>query len=377
MSFLFQTFKDQLNPRHPLYELSSFINRKSIEDDFSGYYIDFGRPAKPIRLMVSLLILKPLDNLNGESVVSKWVENPYYQYFSGETQFQWSMPCDTSDLVHFRNRIGNEGFDKIFQLLVKLQGKDARQKLVSTDTIVQEKNITFPTDLKLAVKIIAKCRAIAEKENLELRQSYKRTVKTHMLNQRFKNHTRNKKKAFASARKIRTIAGRIVRELERKLPEGSAWFTDLNIFRKVLSQTQKNRNKVYSLHEPEVSCIANGKDHKKFELGSKVSFAITKTTNVIVSVVTFKGNLYDGDTLKDTLDFHEKITGKRATLATIDRGYRERKIIDGTLIHIPNHQKPQIVLRRDKRPGHGFNEGLLLSQSSHMPNTTTAWQGTT
>lgn len=139
-----------------------------------------------------------------------------------------------------------------------------------------------------------------------------------MLNQRFKNHPKNKKKALASARKIRTIAGRLVRELERKLPEDSAWVTDLNLYRKVLSQTQKSKNKVYSLHEPGVSCIAKGKDHKKFEFGSKVSFAITKTTNVIVFVVPFKGNQYDSDTL-NTLDFHEKITGKRATQATVDR----------------------------------------------------------
>lgn len=113
----------------------------------------------------------------------------------------------------------------------------------------------------------------------------------------------------------------------------------MDLFRKVLAQTQKSKNKVYSLHEPEVSCIAKGKDHKKFEFGSKVSFAITKITNVIVSVVTFKGNPYDGDTLKDTLDFHQKITGKRAAQATVDRGYRGQKMIDGTLIHTPKPPK--------------------------------------
>ena len=85
MSFLFQTLKDQLNPKHPLYQLSNIIDWKSVESEFKEYYIDFGRPAKPVRLMVSLLILKQLDNLRDESVVSKWVENPYYQYFSGET----------------------------------------------------------------------------------------------------------------------------------------------------------------------------------------------------------------------------------------------------------------------------------------------------
>lgn len=335
MNFLYQTLKEQLNPKHPLYRLTDTIDWKPVEADFQSYYVDFGRPAKPVRLMVSLLILKQLYNLSDESVVDKWVENPYYQYFSGETVFQWEMPCDPSDLVHFRHRVGKEGIEKIFRLSVQLQGKDAQQKCVSIDTTVQEKNITFPTDLKLAVKIIAKCRRIAEKEGVELRQSYKRTVKKHQLNQRFKNHPKNRKKALSSARKIKTIAGRLVRELERKLPEQSGWRADLELFGKVLAQKRQSKNKIYSLHEPDVSCIAKGKEHKPYEFGSKVSFAITKTTNVIVSVVTFRGNPYDGDTLKDTLDFHQQITGIRAKEAAVDRGYRGRKIVDGTLVYSP------------------------------------------
>lgn len=339
MSFLFQTLKDQLNPKHPMYQLTNTIDWQSVEGDFQEYYIAFGRPAKPVRLMVSLLILKQLYNLSDESVVDRWVENPYFQYFSGETHFQWSMPCDPSDLVHFRHRVGKEGIEKIFRLSVQLQGKDAQQKCVSIDTTVQEKNITFPTDLKLAVRIIAKCRKMAQEEGIQLRQSYKRTVKQHLLNQRFKDHPKNKKKALASGRKIKTIAGRLVRELERKLPEQSAWQTDLGLFRKVLSQTRLSKNKIYSLHEPDVSCIAKGKDHKKYEFGSKVSFPITKTTNVIVSVVTFKGNPYDGDTLKETLDFHQQITGIRAKEATVDRGYRGRRMVDGTIIQTPSPPK--------------------------------------
>ncbi|HCY41825.1 MAG TPA: hypothetical protein DHV48_10795 [Prolixibacteraceae bacterium] len=189
--------------------------------------------------MVSLLILKQLDNQSDELVVSKWVENPYYQYLSGETHFQWAMPCDPSDLVYFSHRVGKEGIEKIFRLSVQLQGKDAQQKSVSIDTTVQEKNITFPTDLKLAVRIIAKCRKIAEKENIGLRQSYKWTVKEHMLNQRFKSHPKNKKKAFASARKIKTIAGRLVRELERKLPKQTGWQGELDLFLIIVSVLSK------------------------------------------------------------------------------------------------------------------------------------------
>jgi IS5 family transposase len=117
MIFLFQTRKDQLNPRHPLYQLTGKIDWQSVEGDFQGYSIDFGRPAKSVRLMVSLLILRQLHNISDESVVEQWVENPYFQYFSGETHFQWTMPCDPSDLVHFRRRVGKEGNEKDFPLV--------------------------------------------------------------------------------------------------------------------------------------------------------------------------------------------------------------------------------------------------------------------
>jgi IS5 family transposase len=40
------------------------------------YAID-GRPAKPIRLMVSVLLLKRLFNRGDETLVEQWVHNPY------------------------------------------------------------------------------------------------------------------------------------------------------------------------------------------------------------------------------------------------------------------------------------------------------------
>jgi IS5 family transposase len=266
---------------------------------------------------------------------------------------------------------------KIFRLSVKLQGKDARQKCVSIDTTVQKKNITFPTNLKLAVRIIAKCRKMAEKQGIPLRQSYKRTVKQHMLNQRFKGHPKNKKKALASGRKIKTVAGRLVRELERKLPGQPAWRAELDMFGKVLSQTRQSKNKIYSLHEPVVSCIAKGKDHKKYEFGSKVSFAITKTTNVIVSVATFKGNSYDGDTLKETLDFHHQITGVRGREATAGGGYRDRKIVGGTIIQTPSLPKSKDLAYCKQQARIQFRRSTAIEPILAIPSRITGWQETT
>lgn len=85
------------------------------------------------------------------------------------------------------------------------------------DTTVQEKNITFPTDVKLQKKIIEKCRKIADREGIELRQTYRRKLKQLMIDQRFHSHLRRKKKARAAARRIKVIAGRIVRDIDRKM----------------------------------------------------------------------------------------------------------------------------------------------------------------
>ena len=100
------------------------------------------------------------------------------------------------------------------------------------DTTAQEKNITYPTDVKLRKKIIESCRKIARKEGIELRQSYTRTVKRLMLNQRFAHHPKNRAKAEKAKRKLKTIAGRLVREIRRKLPEQArtAYKEPLEIF---------------------------------------------------------------------------------------------------------------------------------------------------
>jgi IS5 family transposase len=103
----FALLNEQLNPRHPLYQLADKIEWYRFEDKFRVLYCpNNGRPAKPVRLMCSLLILKHLRNLSDESVVEQWGENAYYQYFSGCEHFTPASPCDASELVHFRHRIG-------------------------------------------------------------------------------------------------------------------------------------------------------------------------------------------------------------------------------------------------------------------------------
>ncbi len=337
LSFLSQHLEDLVNPKHPLCKLSKRIPWDDIEKHFSDLYHHSGRPAKPIRLMVSLLILKQLYNLSDESIVERWLENPYYQFFSGETLFQWQFPCHPTDLVYFRKRIGEQGVKKILEVSIDLHGKKAKESEVLVDTTVQEKNITFPTDTKLYKRVIEHCVNIAMKEGITLRQSYKRTTKKLMLAQRFRNHPKNRKKALAAQRKLKTIAGRLVRELERKLPAASllTYAGDIEIYQRILNQKKKSKNKIYSIHEPQVYCISKGKDHKKYEFGSKASIVMTKNSGIIVGAVSFSKNIYDGHTLPEALKQNEELVGKRAKVAICDRGYRGKRIVDGTQIEIP------------------------------------------
>lgn len=292
----YSTFEEQLSHRHPLYILANKIDWHIFEEAFAKLYSEEGRPAKPIRLMVSLLMLKHIRNLSDESVVEQWMENIYYQYFGGEKTYACGVPCEASELVHFRNRIGTEGIELILKESIRVNGKDGQENEATTDTTVQEKNITFPTDSKLYRKIIKKCVALADREEIELRQRYTRTLKKLAIDQRFRNHPRNKGRARKADRKIKTIAGRLVRDLQRKLAPSLHQDT-LALFTKVLAQKKTDSHKIYSLHEPHTQCMSKGKEHKKYEFGSKVSIITTKTTGVIIGAINIEKNVHDSKTL--------------------------------------------------------------------------------
>ncbi len=330
--------KDIINPKHELAILSDRINWQDFEDSFSPLYSHTGQPGTPIRTMVGLLLLKRIYNLGDETVIEQWVQNPYFQYFCGEAEFQWKPPCDPSDMVHFRKRIGEQGAEKILEVSI-----DARRDEIKTtndvlvDTTAQEKNITYPTDSKLLIKVIKRCNKIAKQEGVEQRQTYHRTMKKLLLKQRFAHHPKRKKEAKAALRKLRTIAGRLVRELERKLAQEAFARHELELKNclRVVEQKKSDNNKIYSLHEPDTACIAKGKAHKKFEFGSKVSFAVVPKVNIIVGIKNFNGNPNDTSTLEPALENVEKVSKIKFKNAIVDRGYKGKKKVRDTIIVSP------------------------------------------
>ncbi len=381
---LFSSLDDLLNQQHPLYKLSHKINWQVFEISFTPLYCsDNGRPAKPIRLMCGLLILKHLRNISDESVVEQWSENAYFQYFCGMQEFVPNAPCNASELVHFRKRIGEKGIELILAESIRVNDDKSDNDHHDTafiDSTVQEKNVTYPTDSKLHRKIIGKVLKIVKEMNLPLRQSYRFVLKRIYRDQRFRNHPKNRRKAIKADKRLRTIAGRLVRELKRNLGENRQYNELLSLFERILLQRRNSSQKIYSLHESDIQCISKGKEHKKYEFGNKVSI-IRSATGVILGASSFR-NEYDGHTIDKSLEQVRRLTGKSIKQLAGDRGYRGKKEINGTQILIPDTPRAKDTyyqrkkkhklfckragieptighLKTDHRLGRNFYKGLL------------------
>ena len=222
---------------------------------------------------------------------------------------------------------------------------------MSVDTTVQEKNITYPTDDKLYKKIIKKCWIIADKESIDLRQSYIRVVKKLKNLQRFKGTRQGARAARKANKKILIIAGRLVREIARKLPleKLGAYLPSLKLYQRVLSQKCGDSHKIYSLHEPDVKCYSKGKEHKKYEFGSKASIIVDQCTGIIMGAYNFTQTLHDSKTIPDVLEQFEGLNDKEAKEAFADRGYKGIKQYKSTTINVP---VPDKNITRSKRKKH-------------------------
>ncbi len=352
-----ELFRPQLSEfidmNNELVLLGNRIDWQWLENEFISLYSTVGQPAMPVRLMVGCLILKQLYGLGDETLAHAWVMNPYMQYFCGEAFFQHHFPCDPSDFVHFRKRIGEEGVEKIFKHSVELHGKQAKSKMVLSDTTVQEINTTFPTDDKLAKKIIDKCNSIAREENIQQRQSYSRTSKQLLRDTYNPSHPKRAKKAKKAQQKLKTLAGRQLRELERLLSKGAyeKYVQQISLYREALNQKRNDKNKIYSLHKPYTSCIAKGKIHKPYEFGNKIGLIINPKELIVLAVDAFKGNPHDSRTIEPLLDQVKKNFDYLPEELVYDRGGKGPKSINGVKISTPDKpgKKESLYRKRLKR----------------------------
>jgi transposase, IS5 family len=375
--------KDFLNAAHPLYRLAGVVNWGQFERQFGQFYAEgMGRPALATRLVVGLHYLKYLYNVSDEVVVASWVENPYWQYFCGAEYFTHEVPCDPTSLVKWRQRVGVEGSEQLLKESLAAAQREAlltptEIKQVNVDTTVQEKAVAFPTDARLYHKARRALVRVAQRCNVKLRQSYLRLGKRALVNQGRYGAARQLKRARRETRKLHTYLGRVLRNVERGRPQLSERGAQIvRIARRIFTQQRTDHGKVYSVHAPEVECIAKGKIPKHYEFGCKVRIVTTSRRSWIVGIDAVHDNPYDGTTLRPALAQVKRVTGVRPAEAFVDKGFRgQRYHPKAVAVYIAGRRNlpPQLskLLKRraaiepvigHTKHDHGMNRNYLLGK---------------
>ena len=342
-------FRSQLSniidPRHGLVKLAKTIEWDRLDELFGATYCaDNGRPGVSTRLMVALHYLKYTHNLSDEEVVSGWVENPYWQYFSGMKWFEHEFPINPSSMTRWRKRIGEAGAEELLKETIKAglklkAVKPFQLKRVNIDTTVQEKEVRFPTDARLYDRARQHLVNLAKDRGIKLRQNYNRKSKQMLFWQGRYSHARQMKRARACTRSLRNYLGRVLRDIERNCQKPDEKLQSLmDISKRIYHQRKNDKNKVYSVHAPEVECISKGKVHKRYEFGCKVSVAATSRGGWFIGAKAYHGNPYDGHTLKKSMQQVERISGAPEHVF-VDMGYRGHNYKGDSQIYVDKRRR--------------------------------------
>ena len=323
-----------INPANALVTLAGQIDWAFFERELGAHFCeDNGAPAKPVRLMVGLHYLKHAYNLSDEQIVLRWVENPYWQYFCGMKFFEHALPIDPSSMTRWRRKIGEQGAEALLAQSIaaglKTQTiKPASLDKVNVDTTVQEKAAAFPTDARLYYKMREKLATLAEKSGLVLRQSYRRVAHKALVMVGRYGRACQRKRMLRETRRLKTYLRRLTADVMRKIGENEplqqAFFEPLMQAVRLLEQkNMPGVKKLYSVHAPEVECIAKGKAHKRYEFGCKVSLVATSKEGFVIGAQAVHGNPYDGHTLRGALKQAGAMAGcELKGDVFVDLGYR-------------------------------------------------------
>lgn len=333
---------EQINMKHPLVRLAGLIDWDEIHRTFAGHFSSGrGRPALSPRLVAGLLYLQHAFDASDEAVVNTWVENPYWQFFTGETYLQTEAPVDPSSLTRWRKRIGEEGVETLLALTIEAARKAGMLSKTSVDrvivdTTVMPKAIAHPTDSRLLERARQHMVKLADEGGLELRQNYNREAPRLATQIGRYAHAKQFKRMKKALRTLRSRVGRVHREVGRKLhelPESQRANAQdlLQRAARILTQKTKDKNKLYALHAPEVECISKGKARTPYEFGVKVTIATTLKEGLVVGMRSMPGNPWDGHTLAETLEQVSILADAKPKIAIVDKGYQGAKV-DGVRI---------------------------------------------
>ena len=347
---------DLIDMGHEPVKLAALIDWEFFERE----WVDFvpsgtGRSATPPRLVAGLMYLQHLHDLSNEVVVARWVENLYYQHFTGETFFQHQPPIHSSSLGCWRAQIGDEVAEWLLTKPIEAGRSngvvnDDRLSRGSVDTNVMEHNIAYPTDARLYEQARAKIVAPAQEAGVQLRQNYARKASLPAAQVGRYAHARQFKRMRMALRTLKGFARRIMRALRRQIDlilAGALWHTVLDpllLVSRLLHQATRGSGKIYALHEPNDDRISKSMARVRYEFGPEFSISAKIDEGFVVEMRMLPGNPYDGHTLVEALEQVKILADQRPELAFVDLGYRGHGV-----------QSTQVLISGAKR---GLTPGL-------------------
>lgn len=358
MTIIEGVFQAKLNPQHDLLILAEKIDWERIADELAPYYSKVGRNGKPIRLMVGAHLLKHMHNISDAEVVERLCGDVYWMAFCGINEpfstEDW-QPLDSSTMTYFRKRIGAQGM-RIVEAVIRdqlLEEKRIATKTQLVDSTAMEKNIAYPTDTDLLDKgrraVVVGFKKLKELgRKIKVGQTFERKARKILLDiaklgrnrqerikegaeqliEFAKNVLKKVPKALRKSKKHKNEKTQQKIELVQQQIEISA-----ELLERIIEQTEARydgvhiKDKVYSVHEPEVTCISKGKRSKPNEYGSKVSISIDKN-GFVVDHEEYDHNIGDCKTLEQAVDGWEEATGRLPKNLAADRGYHSAEYQD-------------------------------------------------
>jgi IS5 family transposase len=296
----------------------------------------------------------------------------------GSKYFEHELPIHPTSMTKWRAKIAAAGAEPLLAetiaagLQLKAVKPQSLQRVV-VDTTVQPKAVAYPTDSKLYDDMRRRLVRLAQREGLGLRQSYVRCGKRMLAAVGRSARGRHQAGIRKHTKKLKTYLGRVVRDIERKLPEPqrtAVWQQALRLARRLLQQQRGDANKIYSVHAPETECIAKGKLRKPFEFGHKVSLVTTAREQWLLGALALEGRPFDGHTLAASIAQVEAMMGQRIRGEIyVDKGYRGHDYQGPAKVLLAKprrKQEPQLRRWYNQRNG-------IEAMISHMKND--GWLG--
>lgn len=351
MTIIDGAFEAKLNPNHELLILAGKIDWERLSEELGDKYSKIGRNGKPIRTMVGAHILKHMFNLSDEQVAARLCGDVYWMKFCGiDAAFSspsW-RPLDSSTMTYFRKRVGVEGMRKIEEVLRDqlLSEKRIKPKSQFADTTAMEKNVAYPTDTNLLNKgrerVLAGLKKLKDLgRKIKIGRTFARKARQALL-QIIKLGQGRQERIEKAAGQLAKFAKKVLERVPSALRKAKKHKNertqlqiekvqkqirlDAELLTRIIAQTEARyagthlKSKVYSLHEPQVTCIAKGKRGKPNEYGSKVSISVDKN-GFVVTHTEYDSNVGDNTTLEEAVADWEAATGQTPENLAADRSY--------------------------------------------------------